>query len=263
MPSLRSAHGRASKPATGRPSASENGFDRPSPVCTTRAWSMKSNAISNSGPRGETTSGQAADVDVERDVPPVVSRRRRRESTLPRIWRRGEGCPSSDASLRGERGRGTRPQDEGDFVEVAPAPVFARLGRADDGMAGSRACAVAWRFGEESQQPILPQVMHIRRCTQRPPIAGSPRSRRSRRAATSPRSCRDGCRRRSWRQHLDERGRVIRAAVNSDSFRKSVGVPRTSPDSTPLSTSRRMRARTASLARSSSNRSRSRARSRA
>ena len=29
------------------------------------------------------------------------------------------------------------------------------------------ACLLAWRFGDESQQPILPQLMHIRRCTQR------------------------------------------------------------------------------------------------
>src|SRR4029450_2762197 len=34
----------------------------------------------------------------------------------------------------------------------------------------SPACAVAWRFGEESQQPIFPQVMHMRRWTQPLPI---------------------------------------------------------------------------------------------
>ena len=34
----------------------------------------------------------------------------------------------------------------------------------------SRSCAVAWRFGDESQQPILPHVMHMRRCTQPLPI---------------------------------------------------------------------------------------------
>src|SRR5690348_12272275 len=34
----------------------------------------------------------------------------------------------------------------------------------------SPACAVACRFGDESQQPIFPQVMHIRRCTQLAPI---------------------------------------------------------------------------------------------
>src|SRR3954451_7151326 len=30
--------------------------------------------------------------------------------------------------------------------------------------------AVAWRFGEESQQPMCPQLAHIRRWTQLPPI---------------------------------------------------------------------------------------------
>jgi len=34
----------------------------------------------------------------------------------------------------------------------------------------SFACAVAWRFGDESQQPIFPQVMHMRRWTQGLPI---------------------------------------------------------------------------------------------
>src|SRR5947207_38741 len=31
-------------------------------------------------------------------------------------------------------------------------------------------CAVACRFGELSQQPMWPQVSHMRRCTQLPPI---------------------------------------------------------------------------------------------
>src|SRR5213078_3992630 len=31
-------------------------------------------------------------------------------------------------------------------------------------------CAVACLFGDESQQPIFPHVMHMRRCTQRLPI---------------------------------------------------------------------------------------------
>ena len=30
--------------------------------------------------------------------------------------------------------------------------------------------ALAWRCGESSQQPTWPQDMHIRRCTQRPPM---------------------------------------------------------------------------------------------
>src|SRR2546430_4469039 len=34
----------------------------------------------------------------------------------------------------------------------------------------SRSCAVACLFGDESQQPIFPHVMHIRRCTQPLPI---------------------------------------------------------------------------------------------
>src|SRR5581483_9535273 len=34
----------------------------------------------------------------------------------------------------------------------------------------SRQWAVAWRFGELSQQPTCPQLMHMRRCTQSPPI---------------------------------------------------------------------------------------------
>src|SRR6266545_6362123 len=34
----------------------------------------------------------------------------------------------------------------------------------------SRSCAVACLFGDESQQPILPHVMHMRRCTQPLPI---------------------------------------------------------------------------------------------
>jgi hypothetical protein len=32
------------------------------------------------------------------------------------------------------------------------------------------ACAVACLFGDESQQPIFPHVIHMRRCTQRLPI---------------------------------------------------------------------------------------------
>src|SRR5262249_2607339 len=31
-------------------------------------------------------------------------------------------------------------------------------------------CAVAWRFGESSQQPTFPEVMHMRRCTHELPI---------------------------------------------------------------------------------------------
>jgi hypothetical protein len=31
--------------------------------------------------------------------------------------------------------------------------------------------ALAWRLGEESQQPILPQVWHMRRWTHQPPVA--------------------------------------------------------------------------------------------
>ena len=34
----------------------------------------------------------------------------------------------------------------------------------------SRACRLACRFGEESQQPICPHVMHMRRCTQMLPV---------------------------------------------------------------------------------------------
>jgi len=34
----------------------------------------------------------------------------------------------------------------------------------------SRPCAVACLFGDESQQPIFPHVMHMRRWTQRLPI---------------------------------------------------------------------------------------------
>src|SRR5262245_13670532 len=34
----------------------------------------------------------------------------------------------------------------------------------------SALCALACLFGDESQQPIFPQVMHIRRCTQALPI---------------------------------------------------------------------------------------------
>src|SRR5712691_1496848 len=34
----------------------------------------------------------------------------------------------------------------------------------------SRLCAVACRLGELSQQPMWPQLVHIRRCTHRPPI---------------------------------------------------------------------------------------------
>src|SRR5438876_5527926 len=31
-------------------------------------------------------------------------------------------------------------------------------------------CAVAWRFGESSQQPTWPQVRHRRRCTHQSPV---------------------------------------------------------------------------------------------
>ena len=33
----------------------------------------------------------------------------------------------------------------------------------------TRACALACRFGDESQHPILPQIMHMRRWTHRAP----------------------------------------------------------------------------------------------
>ena len=35
----------------------------------------------------------------------------------------------------------------------------------------SRACWEAWRLGEESQQPTLPQLRQTRRCTHWAPIA--------------------------------------------------------------------------------------------
>src|SRR3954451_1413823 len=38
------------------------------------------------------------------------------------------------------------------------------------GWADRPACARAWRWGEESQHPMCPQVSHIRRCTHCPPI---------------------------------------------------------------------------------------------
>ena len=33
------------------------------------------------------------------------------------------------------------------------------------GCARERACALAWRFGEESQHNVTPQAWHVRRCT--------------------------------------------------------------------------------------------------
>ena len=44
--------------------------------------------------------------------------------------------------------------------------VYARAITWPDSAACTRACL----FGDESQQPIFPQVMHMRRCTQRLPI---------------------------------------------------------------------------------------------
>ena len=61
-------------------------------------------------------------------------------------------------------------QDEHHVVDVAPAPVLAGLDGAGYRMAGSCACLLACLFGEESQQPILPHVWHMRRCIQSLPI---------------------------------------------------------------------------------------------
>ena len=71
-------------------------------------------------------------------------------------------CPSSRAStLRCSSGSVMVDQEhEREIVDVAPTPVLARLRGADDRVAGLRsAWRVACRFGEESQQPILPQLM--------------------------------------------------------------------------------------------------------
>src|ERR1051326_1116961 len=38
------------------------------------------------------------------------------------------------------------------------------------GWLSSRKCALACLLGDESQHPIFPQVMHMRRCTQRLPV---------------------------------------------------------------------------------------------
>jgi hypothetical protein len=38
------------------------------------------------------------------------------------------------------------------------------------GCADSCACALACRFGDESQQRMVPQVMHMRRCSQPSPV---------------------------------------------------------------------------------------------
>ena len=48
--------------------------------------------------------------------------------------------------------------------------TLARLGRRDDRVAGARACLLAWRFGDESQQSVTPQVWQVRRCTHAAPI---------------------------------------------------------------------------------------------
>ena len=55
---------------------------------------------------------------------------------------------------------------EHQLVDVAPAPVLAGLGRADDRVACRVKWAVACLPSELSQQPMWPQVWHIRRWTQ-------------------------------------------------------------------------------------------------
>ena len=52
------------------------------------------------------------------------------------------------------------------LVDVAPAPVLAGLGGADDRVAALLVMAVACLPSELSQQPMWPQLWHIRRWTQ-------------------------------------------------------------------------------------------------
>ena len=73
-----------------------------------------------------------------------------------------------------------RAHPEHQLVDVAPAPVLAGLGRADDRVARGRIVGGGVLPGELSQQPMWPQVWHIRRWTQLIPSA-----RHSSRPATS------------------------------------------------------------------------------
>ena len=75
---------------------------------------------------------------------------------------------------RGEVQRGmpvTTAQNEHQLVLVAQAPVLAGLGRADDRVPALRVVRGRVTTGELSQQPMCPQVWHIRRCTHCMPVA--------------------------------------------------------------------------------------------
>ena len=63
------------------------------------------------------------------------------------------------------------PQPEHQRVLVAPAPVLARLRRTDDGMAALRVVGGRVLADRDSQQPMWPQVWHMRRCTHCIPLA--------------------------------------------------------------------------------------------
>ena len=168
-------------------------------------------------------------------------------------------------SARWSCGRVTRPGEfEGDFVEVAPAPVLARLGGADDRMAGL-ARRAGWRGGSARSRSSRSSRTSCT-CAGAPSV--SPIARQSSQPAISSGSDVTSMLSRCVQtaligdSHLDQRGRVIGAAVNrsvQEERRRAVNLAGieaaidVSPDAP----------KTAPLARSSSNRSASRARSRA
>ena len=75
---------RASKSPTGTPLPSPNDFVPPSEVRTTRGMIDEVDGdVERRAAMMEAACRQAADVHVQRDVPPVVARRRRRQADLP------------------------------------------------------------------------------------------------------------------------------------------------------------------------------------
>ena len=136
---------------------------------------------------------QATHVDVQRDVPPVVSwsgggHTHLADDLRPQVQRVLCLLPSGQREL-GElsarplgraHGRGfPRTLDEAAPLVPTTKPtssmkhqLHSSPGSAERtmGWLASRACRLACRLGEESQQPIFAQVMHIRRCSHELPV---------------------------------------------------------------------------------------------
>ena len=175
----------SSKAATERPSASGKDSTSPRFVLTTSRWSTKSKSIWNvdAARRVHAPCRQPANVDVERRVPPVISRCRGRHPDLAhdldpevkRVLGRLPVLEREGGKLGPAVDRDGHPSAPGSTTNATSSTkhqLHSSPGSAERaiGWSSSAACLRAWRFGDASQQPILPQVMHMRRCTQRLPI---------------------------------------------------------------------------------------------